>query len=302
MSWSCLLALLLALLFRKLEWPFAQPLWIIATVLLFADGVRTVRKYPTRLRPVVLLLLVPVLAGLYLRYGTGTEHGRAASAAGVLSLSATVLLLRSMSGSRITRVQTMNGGLVLLLLLTGSLVNDWEFYRLIRGKNLEELLLSRLPDDRMEDADRSILALCPKERCDSPASEQALRTAIALEAQRELDEAGENFDKALYLDPYNAAGYFRRGAYKLLRLELDNQTAESAIRDFSRSIRLDPSRAMCWFLRAQALAYLNRRDRACRDLGQAIGLEPALLEDARPLMQKCCPDSGHFIPGMPLHP
>ena len=296
MSWASLLLLSAALLFRKFELPGAQWLWLLALTSLGLSWLKLWNKYnPARI--IVALLLLALLA-LYLRFGIVFGLGRLASIGGLIAIGY-VLAVYQFPGKGIDKI---NVGLCLLLLVAGSSLGDWKFFHLFRGKNLEELLLSRQSDDRLNSADHKIALLCPYSEVNEAESAEALERAHGYEDRRELENAIQAYNLAIYANPYSAQAYLDRGSFKLNRLDLDFATAESAIRDFSRSIRLDSTISRSWYLRAKALAYLNRRERVCGDALRAFQLDSSLRDGCLNLTLRICPDSSYLISGMPLHP
>ena len=296
MSWVSLLLLTAALLFRKFELPGAQWLWLVALTSLGVNWL----SLRDKIRPVriILVLLLLSLLALYLRFGIVSGLGRLASCFGLISLGIT-FAVKSFPGKGIDKVNVL---LCFVLLGTGSALGDWKFFHYFRGKNMEDLLLARLSDDRLSDADNKIERLFPRSVADDVSSKEALDRAHAFEERRELGNALQAYDLAIYYNPYNALAYLARGSFKLNRLDLDFATAESAIRDFSRSIRLDSTISQSWYLRANALAYLNRRERVCGDALRAFQLDTGLRDGCLNLTLRICPDSSYLITGMPLHP
>jgi serine/threonine protein kinase len=85
----------------------------------------------------------------------------------------------------------------------------------------------------------------------------------------QYEEAIQNYDAALRLDPKDAMAYDRRG---LAKGELGQY--EEAIRDFDKAIRLDPKDARAYNNRGIAKADLGRHADAIEDFDEALRLDP----------------------------
>jgi len=87
------------------------------------------------------------------------------------------------------------------------------------------------------------------------------------------EQAMEDYDRAIALNPNFAEAYYNRGnAYAKL-----NQP-ERAIKDYDRAIALNPNDAAAYNNRGLAYAELNQLERAIKDYDRAIELNPALAE------------------------
>ncbi|HSW47128.1 MAG TPA: tetratricopeptide repeat protein [Phycisphaerae bacterium] len=83
------------------------------------------------------------------------------------------------------------------------------------------------------------------------------------------EQAMADFEKALELDPNNAAARRARGQV-LVAMGQDRQ----AVQEFSRAIELEPRYASAYLDRAEALRGLSQFDEALRDYDRAIKLKP----------------------------
>ena len=92
---------------------------------------------------------------------------------------------------------------------------------------------------------------------------------VAYAGRRESDRAIENYDRALRLNPNNAAAFNNRGvAY------LDKREYDRAIQDFDQAIKLDPNYALAFSNRGVAYAGKAEYDRAIENYRQARKLNP----------------------------
>lgn len=82
----------------------------------------------------------------------------------------------------------------------------------------------------------------------------------------------QDLDKAIVLDPENAAAYNNRG-----NVYNDLGERDQAIRDFDKAIALEPKDVIAYFNRAGAYSALDDKEKAIADLDKAISLDP---EDA----------------------
>jgi len=78
-----------------------------------------------------------------------------------------------------------------------------------------------------------------------------------------------DYDKAIKLDPGNAAAYYEQGdAYS------EVGKYDQAIADYSKAIDLDPVHALAYFNRAYAYSEIGEYDKAIADYSKAIELNP----------------------------
>ena len=88
---------------------------------------------------------------------------------------------------------------------------------------------------------------------------------------KEYQQALENYDRAIQLNPNEAVAYIFRGvAY----YELGNY--QQAIKDYDRAIQLDPNRARAYHYRGSAFSSLGNYQQAIKDYDRAIELDPKL--------------------------
>jgi Flp pilus assembly protein TadD len=98
------------------------------------------------------------------------------------------------------------------------------------------------------------------------------KRGVAFQSLGELDEAIDDYSRALELDPSNALAYNNRGIVWHRKDELEN-----AIADYDRAIELDPEDAVAYNNRGLAWEEAGELDKAIDDYNRAIELDP---EDA----------------------
>ncbi|MGI9568857.1 MAG: tetratricopeptide repeat protein, partial [Desulfobulbia bacterium] len=87
----------------------------------------------------------------------------------------------------------------------------------------------------------------------------------------QFDEAISNYDRAIQLNPKNAAAYYNRGiAYAQLT------DSGRAIADFTNAIKINKRLALAYAYRSLMLSKNSHFDRAISDYRRAISLDPQL--------------------------
>lgn len=127
---------------------------------------------------------------------------------------------------------------------------------------------------------------------------KALGLAYRLRAYAELylkrnesDEALRDYDAAIKLDPTDPSSYYGRAdIYKVKAFQASGpqrkQYIDFAIRDFSENIRLSAKpHPLDYINRSNAYSLDGDNDRAAKDLGQALRLDPSDKEEA--LVNRC---------------
>jgi protein O-mannosyl-transferase len=87
--------------------------------------------------------------------------------------------------------------------------------------------------------------------------------------EKKLDQALEDFNKAIILNPTYAKAYFNRGT-----VYLEKGSIELAINDFSKTIDLNPEYSQAYFKRGNAYMDLRNPENAIRDFTRTIELSP----------------------------
>ena len=93
-------------------------------------------------------------------------------------------------------------------------------------------------------------------------------------ANGEHDEALDEFDSAIRLDPHGCLAYGNRAIIWLMKKEI-----EKAIEDLSHAIRLNPADVSYYTSRAYAWSLKKEYHKAAVDYGEAF---PRMEEDSRP--------------------
>jgi TonB family protein len=96
----------------------------------------------------------------------------------------------------------------------------------------------------------------------------------------EYDTAITDYNKAIELNPKEAAVYFSRGL-----AHFNKQSFTPAIADFDKVIELDPKEAMAYFKRGNALERTGNFEKALTDYQKAVELDPD-NEPAKAALQK----------------
>jgi TonB family protein len=96
----------------------------------------------------------------------------------------------------------------------------------------------------------------------------------------EYDTAITDYNRAIELNPKEAAVYFSRGL-----AHFNKQSYTPAIADFDKVIELDPKEAMAYFKRGNALEKTGNFERALTDYQKAVELDPD-NEPAKAALQK----------------
>jgi tetratricopeptide (TPR) repeat protein len=103
-----------------------------------------------------------------------------------------------------------------------------------------------------------------------PASAHAyIGRGCAWSSKKENARAIEDYSAAIRLKPTNANTYFLRG-----NAWYDLSDRDKAIADYNEAIRLDPNNAACYFMRGNASFFNNELDKAMKDCEEAIRINP----------------------------
>jgi tetratricopeptide (TPR) repeat protein len=99
----------------------------------------------------------------------------------------------------------------------------------------------------------------------------SLKSAEYFQESNDANKAGRDEDALRYLNlaidanPDNSHYYYLRGVLKLTRMDIDAEMAYSSIKDFDRSVRLNPGYTNVYFHRSIALGYLGKSLRSFND-------------------------------------
>lgn len=94
-----------------------------------------------------------------------------------------------------------------------------------------------------------------------------------LRKEKKFDEALNDFNKAIELKPDYTEAYVNRGA-----LFQDENKIEEALNDFNKAIKLKPDLALAYVYRGILLTYEKKNDLAFDDYSRAIELKPDFIE------------------------
>ena len=95
------------------------------------------------------------------------------------------------------------------------------------------------------------------------------KKGTALKKREDKEGAIRNYTRSIELDPGRADSYYYRG-----RTKFDLARYEEAIEDYTRAIELDSERAAFYYSRANAKAALERHQEAVEDYTRSIELNP----------------------------
>jgi tetratricopeptide (TPR) repeat protein len=120
-----------------------------------------------------------------------------------------------------------------------------------------------------------------------PASELYNNRGNLWRDRGELDNAIDDFNEAIRLDPKNAAAYNNRGSARSDKNELDK-----AIADFDSAIEIDPKFASAYRNRGGAYMSKEAYGKALADFDRAIQLDPGSADshNSRGWLLATCPD------------
>lgn len=181
-----------------------------------------------------------------------------------------------------------------VLLIPSLVMSPREFHNFFRATTYEEYVRQSHDEDESDIAD----ALIEKYKCTSPAcmekADTLFKRALEKDRNKENEEALRLYNLSIDLDPDNAEAYYRRGLIKFFRLDINESTAWSAVKDYSRSLKLRPGAAAVLYHRGVAFSYLGQKTRACDDLHAAVVLDNTLPVSY--LIKKNCPAEGTRVP------
>ncbi|HNS12550.1 MAG TPA: tetratricopeptide repeat protein [Bacteroidia bacterium] len=308
-----LLAFTISMVLRKLGWLLGPFMVILCGIWLFIHCIRPGIKiviYTRKTESRWLLtdvLLYSFCFGLILFQQQYWIHGP-----GLTKLAGLIFIIgiihKNYAASDQSKIQWLQlmptfprlyfAALIGILLFTGIFLSPKDFHNFYRVSTYEEFLRSQYPRISMEKADE---LLTEYNEQDSILSIKALKladTAKQKEKEKDFKSALRYYNLAIDMDPFNPILYYQRGRFKISRLELNEDLANSAIIDFSESARMRPLHAESYFQRGVIYAYLDKKIEVCEDMQRAYELDPGMA--VLPFVKKCCPeDSSRF---MPLHP
>jgi len=167
-------------------------------------------------------------------------------------------------------------GFVISIYLLFVILNPRQFHNLFRPTFYEDYVLTQYRQDQGLLADRLInkYKVINKEKADKYFEE-----ALKEEALNHTEEALANYDRSIQNNPDNARVYHRRGVLKMTKLDLNPGNILSALKDYSRAIRLDSSLSEAYHHRAMAFYFLGYKNRAFLDQLKVLQLDSLMPDD-----------------------
>ena len=159
-----------------------------------------------------------------------------------------------------------------------AFTNPRTFHNLFNGTTYEEYVRTRYPVDEGTDL---LERYKPDDDKSRKCAAEYFAGAIESEKKEEYEDALDQFNHSIDLNPDDAKAVYNRGRLKLTRLETDKETVQSAYNDFCRAIQLDSTMAAAYINRAIAYNYLYPKNRipAHNDLEMAKTLDTSLAHD-----------------------
>lgn len=280
-----------ALLLRSFGLPFTGIIYLIGYLMVLGAVLRIViiwwlhnrsRPFPftVLLTGILFILLMPKLGRSY----TGEIPAIIALLLAIIGFGIDLLYERRLNGL------TWKGPILVVSLLTATLPAR-SFHHLFRSSTFESYVVDHFDEDS-DQAWELVTSGCSPDSLEARKFKEDSRQA---DAARKVPEALHAINQSLELDPFDAQAYLLRGKIKLLRSELDMETAKDARKDFSLAIRQDSTLAEAYLLRAQAGSYLKWDNRVCPDVLKIKSLDSSLYRYARSLFGHCDPEStGHL--------
>src|SRR5436309_2081100 len=126
-------------------------------------------------------------------------------------------------------------------------------------------------EESAADSKNDRLSLSPAPPASEESDEDPIERGIEKAKKGDLDGALADFNRAIELDPKNAAAYYNRASAKMLKKD-----ADGAIADYTRVIELDPKNVGAYNNRGILKARNNDPDGAVADYNQAIQANPKM--------------------------
>jgi tetratricopeptide (TPR) repeat protein len=163
-----------------------------------------------------------------------------------------------------------------LIILSAVIFNPREFHNFYRSSKYEEYIRSQYPANQGIVADYFIDKY---KKPDKESADKYLQSAINFDTSDDKEHALEMFNKSIDANPDNAEATYKRGLFKLTRLDLDAEIAYSAIKDFDRALRLDSTITMAHFHRGLAYGYIGNKGRSFVDMKKVWYADSTLTDE-----------------------
>jgi len=197
--------------------------------------------------------------------------------------SNTLLLMAWMIFSILVFREIINNGITLTLWLFISLIlsttiflNPREFHKFYRHSTYEEFIRKKYPEQKQLIADYFIDKY---KTIDKAKADEYFENAVDAEDRKKYTEALSWYNKSIEENPDNKVAYHRRGFLKLTKLDINEDVALSAYKDFCRVIRLDPGYTIAYFHRGVVFGYLGDKSLAARDFRSVWNADSILSAD-----------------------
>jgi tetratricopeptide (TPR) repeat protein len=167
---------------------------------------------------------------------------------------------------------------MMISFILGSSVylNPREFHNFYRHRTYEEYIRSIYTEKNESLADYYIDKY---KTTDKIKAGLYLDEAFKAENNGKYDEALESYNKSIDNDPDDPVAYHRRGFLKLTKLDINEDIAHSALKDFDRVIKLDSTYTIAYFHRGMTIGYLGDKHQAAEDFKKVWYADSSLSED-----------------------
>lgn len=177
-------------------------------------------------------------------------------------------------------LKTLNGlisGIIITLVLSTSLfMSKRQFHNFYRNTTYEEFIMSKYPAHMGQVADVFINKLPV---VDEKGARDLLELAKRSDSLNDKEKALYFYNKSIDMNPYNPKAYHDRGFFKLTRMDINPETAESALKDFNRAIRMDSDYTDAFFHRSLTYGYLGKKGHAWLDRMKIWNKDSLLAEE-----------------------
>ena len=237
-AWIVLLLFFFSLLLRKTGFGFSSLIINITGFLLCFIIIYTNHFFKKNINKILLSTFLFILIGLLQYWISFNSIGYISLNEGITKfLIFTCWILFSVYTLKEFRINIL--AITLWLIMTFvftsfTVLDQRQFHNLFRYRTYEDFIRTKFTINQGPLADYYI------DKYKNPEKEKSeffLNEAINSESNQENEKALTFYNKSIDLNPDNALAYYRRGLLKLTRLDINNDVAISALKDFSRTIR-----------------------------------------------------------------